>query len=149
VNGDLSTFALPLTIMAGGGLVAFGLMSLIGFNYFKTKTQGAVALAIGLSFLLVTQLLVMTSGASGQFFSGQKLGVTDCQLDGEANLPLERDNKSPVIQNYIVQCMDKAGYEWTASNDNCRDAPLATNAFCYLPKGPFDRTLVAFQMKFE
>jgi hypothetical protein len=149
VNEDLSTFAVPLTLLIGGGLVAVGLLSLIDLNFLKTKLQGKVALAVGLTFILATELLFMTSSQSARFFSGQKYSVTDCELDGETALPLERHKNSKVIHNYIVQCMDKAGFEWTAAHDHCREAPIATNPFCYLPKRPFDRTLVAFQMKFE
>jgi hypothetical protein len=149
VNEDLSTFTLPLTLLIGGALVALGLLSLIDLNFFKTKMQGKIALAVGLAFILTTELLFMTSGDSARFFSGQKFSVTDCQLDGEAEFPLERHKQSKLIHNYIVQCMDKAGFEWTASHDHCQEAPIATNVFCYLPKRPFERTLVAFQMKFE
>lgn len=149
MNEDLATFAIPLTLLLGGGLVALGLLAFLDLNFFKTKIQAKVALAIGLTFILATELLFMTSSQSTRFFAGQKSIVTDCELDGETAFPLERHKKSDAIHNYIVQCMDKAGFEWTEAHDHCREAPIATNAFCYLPKRPFDRTLVAFQMKFE
>jgi hypothetical protein len=149
VNEDLSTFTLPLTLLIGGGLVAIGLLSLIDLHFFKTKMQGKVALAAGLAFIVTTELLFMTNGDSARFLSAQKFSVTDCELDGEAAYPLERHKQSKLIHNYIVQCMDKAGFEWIASHDHCQEAPIATNAFCYLPKRVFERSLVAFQMKFE
>lgn len=150
MNEDIATFAAPATLLLGGGLVAVGLLSFLDLHFFKTKTQGKIALAAGLLFILATEMLFMTSSQSARFFGGQKLTVTDCELDGETAYPLERQKKkSDAIHNYIVQCMDKLGYEWTVSHDHCREAPIATNAFCYLPKRPFDRSLVAFQMKFE
>jgi hypothetical protein len=150
VNEDIATFVAPATLLLGGGLVAIGLLSFLDLHFFKTKTQGKVALAIGLLFIIATEMLFMTSSQSARFLGGQKLNVTDCELDGETAFPLERQNKqSKVIHNYIVACMDKLGYDWTVSHEHCREAPIATNAFCYLPKRAFDRTLVAFQMKFE
>jgi|APFre7841882630_1041343.scaffolds.fasta_scaffold44560_1 hypothetical protein len=149
VNEDLATFAVPLTLLIGGGLVALGLLSFMDLNFFKTKVQGKAALAIGLTFILATELLFMTSSQSSRFLSGQKTSVTDCELDGESAFPLERHKKSHSIHNYIVKCMDRAGFDWDTSHNHCQEAPIATNPFCYLPKAAFDRTMVAFQMKFE
>ena len=150
MNEDIATFIAPATLLLGGGLVAAGLLSFLDLNFFRTKTQSKVALAAGLLFILATELLFMTSSQSARFFGGQKLTVTDCELDGETAYPMERQKKkSDAIHNYIVQCMDKFGYDWTVAHDHCHEAPIATNVFCYLPKRAFDRTLVAFQMKFE
>jgi hypothetical protein len=149
VNEDLATFIVPLTVILGGGLVAAGVLSLLDLNFFKTKTQGKVALAAGLTFILATELLFMTGSQSARFLGGQKISVTDCELDGETAFPLERHKKGDSIHKYIVACMDHAGFQWDESHAHCQEAPIATNAFCYLPKAAFDRTLVAFQMKFE
>jgi hypothetical protein len=150
VNEDIATFIVPATLLLGGALVAAGLLSFLDLNFFKTKIRAKVGLAAGLLFIIASEMLFMTSSQSGRFFGGQKATVTDCELDAETAFPLERQKeKSEAIHNYIVQCMDKLGYDWTVEHDHCREAPIATNAFCYLPKRAFDRTLVAFQMKFE
>jgi hypothetical protein len=150
MNEDIATFLAPFTLLVGGGLVALGLLSFINLNYFKTALRARLALALGLFFILATEALFVTSSSSGRYFPGQKLDVTDCEFMAERDNPLERGkNGSRVIHDNIVACMAGLGYEWTLEHEHCKEAPIATNAFCYLPKAALQRTLVAFQMRFE
>lgn len=149
MNESVATFIAPITLLLGTGLAAIGLLSLINLHYFRTRFQGVAALALGLAFLVATEALFITGSGKGRYFDGQVADVTDCQYDAEQVFPLDRHTGNNVIPNHIKKCMERLGYEWTAYHEHCQEAPLATNTFCYLPKASFDRTLVAFQMKFE
>lgn len=150
MNEDGAAFIAPITLILGGGLLTFGALSLFfGTGLFKTKLRATAGIAAGLAFLVATEALFVTSGQSGRFFSGQKLDVTDCELEGETALPQERHKPSVVLHDYIVGCMEKLGYEWTTEHDHCKEAPLATNPFCYLPTRAFPRAIVRVQAKFE
>jgi hypothetical protein len=149
MNEDISGFVAPLTLLLGGGLLALGGLSFIGVDYFESKLKSRVAFAIGLAFLVATELVFVTSSQSGRYFSGLKLDVTDCELDGETNLPDERHKNSRVLHDYIVGCMSRLGYEWNGDHDHCKEAKIATNSFCYLPTRPLARAIVRFQTVFE
>ncbi len=149
MNESVATFIAPITLVLGAGLAAIGLLSMINLHFFKTRFQGVVALAVGLAFLVATEALFVTGSGTGRYFDGQQADVTDCEYEAEQVFPFDRHTGNNVIPNHIKQCMERLGYEWTAQHEHCQEAPLATNTFCYLPRGSFDRTLVAFQMKFE
>ena len=150
MNEDVATFFAPFTLLLGGGLVALGLLSFIDLNYFKTVLRARAALAVGLLFIVATEALFLTSSSSGRYFPGQKLDVTDCEFLAERDHPLDRGKSgNTVIHDDIVACMARLGYDWTLDHDHCKEAPIATNAFCYLPKAALQRTVVAFQMRFE
>jgi len=135
--------------MAGGALLAIGLLSFFDLHFFKTKWQGKAALAAGLLFLLATETMFLTSSGGGRYFYGQNADVVDCEYEIEQAFPFERGKKGGVIDENIKQCMDRLGYDWTVGHRHCQEAELATNSFCYLPKKTFARAIVAFQMQFE
>lgn len=149
MNEDVGTFFAPITLLIGGALVAAGLLSFLDINYFKTKLQARAALAAGLAFVLATEALFLTSSGGSRYFAGQRLDVTDCEFKTEQAFPLERGKSGNVIGEKIKECMEGLGYEWTLDHPHCKEAKLATNTFCYLPRNAFGRTIVAFQMKFE
>lgn len=149
MNEDISGFIAPLTLILGGGLFALGALSFIGLDFFKTKFQNRVAFAVGLAFIVATELIFVTSSQSGRFFSGLKLDVTDCELEGETELPQERHKDSKILHEHIVGCMAKLGYEWSPEHEHCKEARIATNSFCYLPTRPLARAIVKFQTTFE
>ena len=150
MNENLGVFLAPITIILGGGLFALGGLSLFeGFNFFKTRTKATTALAIGLAFLVVTEAMFVTGTGSGRYFSGLTTDVTDCEYVVEQANPLERGKPNSTIPQKIRACMDRLGYDWTTSHPHCEEARIATNAFCYLPKAKFARTIVAYQMQFE
>jgi hypothetical protein len=45
--------------------------------------------------------------------------------------------------------MKTAGYVWTTEHKHCQEAPVATNALCYLPSDAFDRAVTLAQVAFE
>ncbi|MFY9657250.1 MAG: hypothetical protein WAK01_11810 [Methylocystis sp.] len=149
MNESAGVFFSPITLLIGGGLFTLGLLSVFGMNFFKSKFQAGVALAIGLAFLLATETMFMTGGNAGRYFSAQSTDVTDCEYKVEQANPLERGKKTNVIPDEIRACMDQLGYDWTTEHPHCEEAKLATNTFCYLPKPRFSRAIVAWQMKFE
>lgn len=149
MNEGIAPFLSPLTLLLGGGLLAIGLLSLIDLHFFKAKWQGKAALAVGLLFILATEAMFVTSGASGRYFEGQKLDVTDCEFQAERDFPSERRSNPKLIHDKIVACMETLGYDWSREHYHCVEAPISTNAFCYLPRAPMQRSIVAWQMRFE
>ncbi len=149
MNESAGVFFSPLTLLIGGGLFTLGLLSLLGMDFFKSRFQGGVALALGLAFLLATETMFMTGGNAGRYFAAQSTDVTDCEYKAEQANPLERGKKTSVIPDEIRACMDRLGYDWTTEHPHCEEAKIATNSFCYLPKTRFSRAIVAWQMKFE
>jgi hypothetical protein len=149
MNEDIAAFVAPLTLILGGGLLALGALSFIGVDYFDSKLKSRVAFAVGLAFIVATELIFVTSSSSGRYFAGLKLDVTDCELDGETKLPEERHKQSRVLHEHIVGCMERLGYEWNAEHEHCKEARIATNSFCYLPTRPLARAIVRFQTAFE
>lgn len=149
MNEGVAASLAALTLVVGGGLATIGILSLLDLNFFKTKQKNLAALAMGLALLVATEAVFLTAGDSGRYFSGQRVDVTDCEFAAEEKHPLERRSDPAVVRNAIKQCMDRLGYDWSGEHEHCREAPLATNEFCYLPKDRFGRAVVAFQMKFE
>jgi hypothetical protein len=149
MNEGAGVFFSPLTLLLGGGLLALGFLSLLGMNFFKTRSQGVVALAMGLAFIVATEAMFVTSSGGGRYFAAQSADVTDCEYEAEQANPLERGKHTSVIPDKIRACMDRLGYDWTTDHPHCEEAKLATNTFCYLPKTRFSRAIVAWQMKFE
>lgn len=149
MNESVAPFFAPMTLLVGGALVALGMLSFLDLNFFKTKMRAKLALAVGLLFIIATELMFVTSSAGGRYFEGQKLDVTECEFQIERDFPLERRSNPRLIHEKIVACMDGLGYEWSAEREHCQEARLATNPFCYLPVAPLQRSIVAFQMKFE
>src|ERR1700737_448370 len=71
-------FPAPILIIGGGGLVAFGGLTLFGLDLvFKTRTQAILGICVGLLLLGVLEIRFYASGAS--FFENQKVGVGYCQ----------------------------------------------------------------------
>jgi hypothetical protein len=149
MNEDVGTFFAPITLMIGGALIAGGLLSFLDINFFRTKLQARLALIAGLVFMLATEALFLTGSSGGRYLAGQRIDITQCEYEIERAFPLERATRKDIIAQKIKECMDGMGYEWTLEHPHCQEAKLATNTFCYLPRGPFDRTIVSFQMKFE
>ncbi len=149
MDNGLASFFAPITLLIGGALVALGLLSFFDLNYFKTPLRAKLALAAGLAFILATEAMFLTSNGAGRYLSGLRLDVTDCEYKTEEAFPLERGKPGAVISDHIKACMDDLGYDWTTEHPHCAEAKLATNIFCYLPRAPMARVIVAFQAKFE
>lgn len=149
MNEGIAPFLSPITLLLGAGLFVFGLLTLFDLDFFKTKTQGLVALVFGLLFIVVTEAMFVTSGGSGRYFEGQRLDVTDCEYQIERDFPAERRENPKLVNEKIVACMDALGYDWNEDHYHCAEARISTNVFCYMPRAPMQRAIVAFQMRFE
>ncbi len=146
---DMIAFLAPVILVLGAGLFAAGLLSFLDIHFFETASAERAALAGGLSLIVLAELIFATSDISMRFLNGQRSDVLECRLDAETALPEERHKDSPVMQNAIIACMKRSNYEWTPGNTRCKEAPVATNPFCYLPSHGFDRVVTEFLMVLE
>lgn len=147
MNQNMLTFIAPLTLVLGAGLFSAGLLSLFDIHFFKSRFAGRAALAGGLALIALTEFLFATTG--GRFLNGQRNDLLECRLNAETALPNERRENSALIHEHILRCMEGFGYEWTTVEKRCREEPVSTNPFCYLPKRFFDRVATKIQMKLE
>jgi hypothetical protein len=148
---DVSIFLAPVVIIVGGGLIATALLSLFNYQFYKTKLQAVAALIGGIALIGVLELMFLGGNSvSSFFFNAQKQQVTACELVGETAHPEQRGtHNSPEIKQTIVACLNEAGYEWVGDHHNCREAPIATNPYCYLPTDIFSRAFTPVQLAFE
>lgn len=51
------------------------------------------------------------SGMSFHFLNGQRADILQCRQEAETNFPLELHKDSPVINDDIIACMKRYGYE--------------------------------------
>ena len=145
---DLTVFLAPFAIIIGGGLFAVGGLTLFGYPYiFQTKLQAILGLVAGIAILGVMEVKFFS--ASSLFLERQKVVVSDCHVEAEADNPGKRGTQDPAIDQSLAACMSKAGYEWSPEHKRCKDAPLAMNAYCYLPTGLFNRLITSTQLFFE
>lgn len=148
MNQDLSVFITPLALVVGCALIAAGGLFFVDVQFVRSRLQAIAALVGG--FLIIGLLEILLAGSSVSFFKAQQVQTSICELEGESAHPEARlGGDAPIIREHILACMQGAGYEWSPSHRNCKDAPLATNPYCYLPAGGFDRAVTAFQLKFE
>ncbi len=149
MNEGIAPFFSPLTLIIGAALFTVGVLSLFDLHFLRTKTQGKIALIVGLLFIVATEAMFMTSGAGGRYLEGQRMDVTDCEYQIERDFPSERRDNPRLIEQKIKACMDNLGYDWSEDHKHCQEARLSTNVFCYMPRDSMERTIVAFQMRFE
>ncbi len=148
MNQDLSVFITPVALVIGCALIAAGGLYFIDIHFAKTRAQAIAALAAGL--VIIGLLEIILAGSSVSFFKAQQVQTSACELEGESAHPEARQGASAeVIHKHILACMREAGYEWLPEHRNCKEAVVATNPYCYLPLGSFDRTITAFQLRFE
>lgn len=149
MNEGIAPFLSPLTLIIGGGLIVIGILSLFDLHFLKSKAQEKVALILGLVFIVATEAMFVTSGASGRYLEGQKIDVTECEFQVERDFPVERRGDPQLIEQKIKACMNNLGYDWIETHEHCLEAKLSTNVFCYIPRAAMQREIVAFQMRFE
>ncbi|PWB81202.1 MAG: hypothetical protein C3F11_15850 [Methylocystaceae bacterium] len=148
MNQDLSVFITPVALVIGCALIAAGGLYFIDIHFAKTRAQAIAALVTG--GLIIGVLEIILAGSSVSFFKAQQVQTSACELEGESAHPEARQGvAAETIHKHILACMREAGYEWSPEHRNCKDAPVATNPYCYLPLGSFDRTITAFQLRFE
>ncbi|BBU62450.1 hypothetical protein MSC49_23850 [Methylosinus sp. C49] len=148
MNQDLSVFVTPFALVIGCALIAAGGLYFIEIQFLKSRLQAIAALVAG--SLVLAALEVVLAGSSVSFFKAQQVQTSACELEGESAHPEARLGVDVnVIHKHILGCMQEAGYEWAPAHRNCKDAPVATNAYCYLPATGFERAITAFQLRFE
>jgi hypothetical protein len=148
MDQDLTIFLAPICIIVGGGLIAFGGLTLFGLDLlFKTRTQAIVGICTGLVILGALEIRFYASSAS--FFENQKVVVSYCHVAAETANPGQRGTQSAAINKSIAACLSKEGYEWSPEHRRCKEAPLAMNEYCYLPTSLFSRLITETQLLFE
>ena len=146
---EMIAFVAPATLVLGAGLFSAGVLSFLDVHFFKTRLAERAALAGGLALIVLAELIFASSNLSMRFLNGQRADVLECRLDAETALVDDRHNDSPAMQNRIVECMNRFGYEWTPRRTRCNEARVATNPFCYLPIRGFDRAVTEILMMLE
>ncbi|MGD9543336.1 MAG: hypothetical protein AB7F41_04055 [Methylocystis sp.] len=135
-------------IFVGVALATFGVLSLLDVQFKANKLTAVTALFGGMAMVVGAEAGLI--GSSSSFFKAQQIQTSACELDGESAYPENRRlDPNHLIRKYILGCMERAGYAWTTDHDHCKEAPLATNALCYLPTGAFDRAVTKVQVAFE
>ena len=148
MDQNLTIFLAPILIIGGGGLVAFGGLTLFGLDLvFKTRTQAILGICVGLVLLGVLEIRFYASGAS--FFENQKVVVGYCHVEAEKANPSQRGVQSDALNMSIAACLSKEGYEWSPEHRRCKEAPLAMNEYCYLPTAFLSRLITNVQLMFE
>jgi hypothetical protein len=148
MNQDLAVFIVPFALVISCALLAGGGLYFINIRFLKSAGVAVASLAAGVAILGVLEIIL--AGSSVAFFKAQQVQTSACELDGESAHPESRLGKDEkTIHEAILACMKEAGYEWNPSHRHCREAQVATNPFCYLPTGSFDRAITTIQMQFE
>jgi hypothetical protein len=148
MDQNLTIFLAPFLIIVGGGLIAFGGLTLFGLDLlFKTKGQAILGICGGLVLLGALEIRFYASGAS--FLENQKVVVGYCHVEAEKANPGQRGTQSDTINKSIAACLSKEGYEWSPEHRRCKEAPLAMNEYCYLPTAFFSRLITKAQLLFE
>lgn len=148
MNQDLAVFIVPFALVIGGALVTAGGLYFINIRFIRNAGQAIAALAVGGFILGVLEIIL--AGSAVSFFKAQQVQTSTCELEGESAHPdARRGGGREIIHSHIIACMNDVGYEWLPEHKHCKDAPLATNPFCYLPAGAFDRAVTSIQLKFE
>jgi hypothetical protein len=148
MDQDTTVSLVLLFIITGGALVAFGGLTLFGHDLvFKTRGQAILGICAGL--VLIAALEIRFYASSASFFENQKVVVSYCHIAAERANPGQRGTQSDAINKSIAACLSKEGYEWSPEHRRCKEAPLAMNAYCYLPTAFFSRTITNFQLLFQ
>ena len=148
MNQEMAVFLVPLLLVLGAGLFTLGALYFFDIRFLKDARQAFGSLAAGVVIFGILEILLY--GSATAFFNAQQLQTSACELEGESAHPEARLGvNSAVIHQAITACMKAAGYEWTEAHSHCKDAPLATNPFCYLPADSFDRTITSLQMNLQ
>jgi hypothetical protein len=148
MNQDVAVFLVPFLLVIGCTLLTGGGLYFIDIRFLGGARQAIASLLGGAVVLAILQILLY--GSATAFFNAQQLQTSACELEGESAHPEARlGADSLVLHKAITFCMKEAGYEWTGDHRHCRDAPIATNSFCYLPMEPFDRTITSIQMNLQ
>jgi hypothetical protein len=146
------------SIMGTAFVLGFAMVIIGGIGFMKSQrvlfdtrskvAQGVVFMAAGFMFV-VGMAVHFTGSANTAFLRGQHQRASACELSSEAAHPDQRRGSTGVIGRDIISCMQAAGFDWTPDAARCKEAPVATNSYCYLPKARFDRAVTLAQLAFD
>ena len=144
----MTTFFLLGAIMIVQGGVGFMQSHLVLLDTNSKLAQTTIFALAALMF--VAGIGVHVTGSSNTaFLKGQMAQTSQCELESEAANPAARGGTSGVIGRQIVACMQKAGFDWAAQTPLCREAPMATNGYCYQSASWLDRVITGAQLVFN
>lgn len=143
----VTLFALGSTMIVGGG---------IGFMQSQpVLIESRSRLAQELIFAAAAVMFVagigvhFTGSSNTAFLKGQLAQTSLCELESESTNPAARGKFPDVIGAQIIACMKKSGFNHVTDPALCREAPVATNGFCYEPAAWVDRAITRFQLAFN
>ncbi len=135
-------------VFIGSAMTAAGGLYFLNIKFCKDPVQAVVMLLGGL--IMVAGGEIAVTGSSSSFFKAQQIQTSACELEGETAHPANRQRDADhAIFKHIVSCMKTAGYAWTDAHQHCKEAPVASNALCYLPRGTLARAITTAQVAFE
>jgi hypothetical protein len=152
-NADMTALIMGMAFVLGFIMVVAGGLGFLKGQHvlFATKSklaQGVVLAVAGLMFV-AGMTVHFTGSTNTAFLRGQRQQTSACELSSETAHPDQRGGRMGVIGRDIVTCMSGAGFEWSPEESLCREAPVATNSNCYLPKGRFARAVTLAQLAFD
>lgn len=153
MSPEFTALFMIVAFMLGVVMVVLGGVGFMRSNLVLMQTRSK--LAQGIVFATAGAMFVggigvhFTGSSNTAFLKGQMQRASACELDGESAHPDARGGKSGVIGRHIVACMNAAGFRWTDGAPRCREAPVATNGYCYEPADWFDRAIVTAQLAFD
>ena len=148
MNQEMAVFLVPLLLAVGAVLTTGGGLYFFGIHFLANARQAGAALAGGLVIFAILEILLY--GSATAFYNAQQLQTSDCELQGESAHPEARQGTDPAaLHKAITGCMKEAGYEWVGQHRQCKDAPVATNPYCYLPEDSFDRAIASLQLSLQ
>ncbi len=133
-------------VVVGG--VGFMRGNLVLMDNHSRLAQGSVFAVAAIVFVAGIGVHFMASSNTA-FLKGQMAQTSRCELEGESAHPDARRSQSGVIGQYIVSCMASSSFGWTDQARFCREAPVATNGYCYEPIAWFDRLVTQAQLAFN
>ena len=145
IMGTAFTLGFIMVILGG---VGFMKSQRVLFETRSKLAQSVVFAAAG--FMFVAGMTVHFTGSTNTaFLRGQRQQASACELSSEAAHPDQRGGSAGVIGRDIIGCMEAAGFAWTPEAAQCKEAPVATNNYCYLPKARFARAVTLAQLSFD
>jgi hypothetical protein len=112
MDQDLTIFIAPWGIIIGGGLIALAGLNIFGHPWIlKIRTHAILALFAGIVILGAVEIRFFALSAA--FLEAQKVVVSDCHLQAEAENPGKHGTQSDDINKSIAACLSQAGYEWS------------------------------------
>lgn len=134
-----------ILVYIGCILASLGGLYFLDVRVLRRRTSALAALAAGV--LLAGSAEAALVGSSSSFFKAQQISASACELEGESAHPDQRRaDPGKVIHMHIRDCMTTAGYAWESEQERCKEAPVATNPFCYLPNNAFMRAITGVQI---